>query len=119
MEQVIFPKRGEVYLANFDPTIGSKIKETRPAVILQNNIYNQYNTTTIVAPISSKSTKLRTSQALIKPPDGGLDRESVILLNQIRTIDKQRPGKRLGKIKLETMRKVETALKISIGLTKL
>ena len=91
------PKRGEVFLVNFDPTIGSEIRKTRPALILQNDISNEYSPITIVAAITSRFDRtLYPTEVLIHAPEGGLSNDSVILLNQIRSIDKQRLIKRLG-----------------------
>ena len=114
------PRRGEVYLVNFDPTIGSEIKKTRPALILQNNISNRYSPVTIVAAITSQFDKdrLYPTEALIKAKEGGLTVDSVVLLNQIRSIDKHRLIKRLGVLKPQTMENVERALQISFGLVK-
>ena len=112
------PKRGEVYTVNFDPTIGSEIKKTRPALILQNDIANRYSPVTIVAAITSQFKEpLYPTEVLIKQPEGDLRNDSVVLLNQIRTIDKNRLVRRLGKLKKETMERVDQALKVSLNLT--
>jgi len=113
----LIPKRGEVYYVNFDPTIGSEIKQTRPAVILQNNVGNRFSPVTIVAALSSQySEPFYPTEILIIPPEGGLEKPSVVLLNQLRTIDKQRLVRRIGLLKSETMERVDRALEISLGL---
>lgn len=113
--KVTTPKRGEVYLVNFDPTIGAEIKKTRPALIIQNDTANRYSPVTIVAAISSKfDNKLYPTEVLIKPSEGGLTSESVVLLNQIRTIDKARLVKRLGTLKADTMEDVKKAILVSL-----
>jgi mRNA interferase MazF len=113
----IIPRRGEVYLVNFDPTIGSEIKKTRPALIVQNDIANRYSPITIVAAISSQfDQKLYPTEALISAPEGGLREDSVILLNQLRSIDKKRLIKRLGRLKPETLSRADHSLQISLGL---
>lgn len=113
----ITPKRGEVYVVNFDPTTGAEIKKTRPALVLQNDIANTYSPVTIVAAITSQFKKPPyPTEVLIKPQEGGLKKESVVLLNQVRTIDKRRLVKRLGILKTETMEQVDRALEISLGL---
>lgn len=118
--KVTYPRRGEVYLVNFDPTIGSEIKKTRPALILQNDIGNKHSPITIVAAISSQFDEpLYPTEVLIKAAEGGLTKDSVVLLNQVRSIDKGRLIKRLGRLKLTTMQKVERAIQISFGLVKL
>src|SRR5438105_4490601 len=118
--KVSYPSRGEVYLVNFDPTIGSEIKKTRPALILQNDIANRHSPITIVAAISSQFDEpLYPTEVLIPASEGGLTKESVVLLNQIRSIDKARLIKRLGRLKSTTMQRVENALQISFGLIKI
>ena len=109
--------RGEIYLVNFDPTIGSEIKKTRPALIIQNDVSNQHSPITIVAAITSKyDEKLYPTEVLIAKNEGGLTQDSVVLLNQIRSIDKQRLVKRIGKIEDTTLKKIDSAIKISLGL---
>jgi mRNA interferase MazF len=116
--KVDFPRRGEVYLVNFDPTVGSEIQKTRPALILQNDSSNRYSPVTIVAAITSKADdELYPTEVLVKTPEGGLTKDSVILLNQIRSIDRRRLVKRLGTVKSSTMFEVDRAIQISLGLT--
>ena len=110
------PKRGDVYLVNLDPTIGSEIKKTRPAVIIQNDVGNQYSPVTIIAPITSGDKAIYPVEVEIKSPVGGLANDSLILLNQIRTVDQRRLVKRLGQIDKNTMRKIDQAIMISLGL---
>ena len=115
--QVTYPKRGEVYLTNLDPTLGAEIRKTRPALILQNDIANRYSPITIVAAITSQPRDpLRPTNILVKAPEGGLSSDSVVLLNQVRSIDKQRLSKRLGILKPDTMQQVDRAIQISFGL---
>jgi len=110
-----YPKRSEIFLANLDPTIGSEIKKVRPVLIIQNNILNKYSKVVIVCPITSKVRKGQTRVFLSKK-EGGLDKDSVILTQQVRCIDKRRLIKPLGEIDEEKMQKVNFALKISQGL---
>lgn len=118
--KIDYPKRGEIYFISFDPSIGAEIKKTRPALIIQNDIANRYSPLTIVAAITSKTGKeLYPMEALINKNEGGLSIDSVIMLNQIRSIDKKRLGKRIGKLKTVTMRVVDQALQISLGLVEL
>jgi mRNA interferase MazF len=117
--KIIYPKRGELYLVDFDPTIGSEIKKTRPALVLQNDISNKNSPITIVAAITSQNDqRLYPTEVMIKPPEGGLASNSVVLLNQIRSIDRLRLVKRLGSLKPATMRQIDRALQISFGLVK-
>ena len=111
------PTRGEIYLVNFDPTVGAEIRKTRPALILQNDIANRRSPITIVAAISSKfDERLYPTEVLIEAPEGGLTVDSVALLNQVRSIDRQRLVKRLGVIRPATMERVDLALQLSLGL---
>lgn len=115
--QIAQPRRGEIYLVSFDPTVGSEIQKTRPALILQNDIANEFSPITIVAAITSQfDDTLYPIEVLIQPPEGGLSVKSVVLLNQIRAIDKQRLIRRLGKLTDETMAQVNQAIQISLGL---
>ena len=119
-KHVAQPKRGEVYLVSFDPTLGAEIQKTRPALILQNDISNRYSPITIVAALTSqfKNPPFPTD-VLITPPEGGLKTQSAALLNQIRSIDKRRLIKLLGALSPETMSRVNDALRISLGLVDL
>ena len=111
------PRRGEVFLASFDPTIGAEIQKTRPALVIQNDVGNRYSPLTIVAAITSHHhSPLYPHQVLIEAPEGGLQVDSVILLNQIRSVDKQRLVRRLGVLTAETLARVDRALQISLGL---
>ena len=114
-----FPRRGAVYLVNLDPTIGSEIKKVRPAVIIQNDVGNQYSPTTIVAPVTSGEAAIYPVEVAVKTPEGGLTYNSLILLSQIRTLDKSRLVKHLGDISDETLRQVDQAVMISLGLMAL
>lgn len=109
--------RGEVYLVNFDPTVGSEIKKTRPAIVIQNDTANRYSPVTIVAAITSKfDDKLYPTEVLIRSGEAGLKQDSVIVFDQIRTIDKERIVKKLGKVSAFTMKRADVALQISVGL---
>jgi mRNA interferase MazF len=100
------PRRGDIYLVNFDPTVGAEIKKTRPALVIQNDIGNEYSPITIVAAITSRF-------------ESGLPLRSAALLNQIRSIDRQRLVKPLGHADAGTMNRVDQAIQISLGLIKL
>ena len=118
--EIKIPRRGEIYLVNFDPTVGAEIQKTRPALILQNDITNRYSTVTIVAAITSyKGEKLYPTEVLIKASETDLQRDSVVLLNQVRTIDKKRLLKKIGRTEGETMGRVNLALEISFGLVEI
>ena len=105
---------------NFDPTVGSEIRKTRPAVVLQNDIANRHSPITIVAAVSSQFEEpLYPTEVFIKAPEGGLSVDSVAVLNQIRSIDGRRLAKRLGAVKAETMEHIDRAIQISLGLVVL
>jgi mRNA interferase MazF len=112
-----YPQRGSVYLVNFDPTIGSEIKKTRPAVIISNNIANRYSPIVTVAAVTSRA-KPKFDEVFIEPPEGGLTKSSVILPNQVRSIDKARLVKKLGQLSDKTLRELDIAIKITLGLIK-
>jgi mRNA interferase MazF len=115
--KVARPRRGEVYLVTFDPTLGSEIRKTRPALVLQNDVVNRHSSIVIVAALPSQfKERLYPTEVLVKAPEGGLTVDSVVLLNQIRSIDRQRLVKRLGALKSATMNGVDRALQISLGL---
>lgn len=115
-----YPRRGAVHLISFDPTFGAEIRKARPGLILQNDVANRYSPITIVAAITSQFEEpLYPTEVLIKAPEGGLRTDGVVLLNQIRSVDKRRLVKRLGRLHPETMERVGRALKISLGLVGL
>lgn len=117
---VSHPKRGEIYLVSFDPTVGTEIQKTRPALVLQNNVSNEYSPITIVAAISSKFNEtLYPTEVLIQPPEGGMTVNSVLLLNQIRSIDKQRLVRKLGELTFASMERVNESIQVSLGLIEI
>lgn len=107
-------RRGDVVLVNLDPVIGSEQGKTRPALIIQNDIGNEYSPTTIVAPVTSKifSKQYPTNVEIDSP----LKEKSTILLNQIRTIDKSRIIKNYGRISSKKIKEVNEAIMNSLGL---
>lgn len=112
------PRRGDLYLVSFDPTLGAEIRKTRPALIIQNDVANRASPITIVAAISSQfDDPLYPTEVLIRAPEGGLGSDSVVLLNQVRSIDKLRLVRRLSRLTVETMHRVDQALLISLGLS--
>ena len=104
-------------LANLEPVIGSEQGSIRPVLIIQNDISNEYSPTTIIAPITSRVyTKEFPTNVYVSKQDSKLDKDSTILLNQIRTIDKSRIIKKLTKLDNTIMNKVDMAIKVSLGL---
>jgi mRNA interferase MazF len=119
-QKVTIPRRGEVYLVSFDPTLGAEIKKTRPAVVLQNDVANRFSPITLVAAMTSQfESRLYPTEVLVKAPEGGLEVDSVVLLNQIRSIDKQRLIRRLGKLSPQTIELADRALMLILGLVEL
>jgi mRNA interferase MazF len=116
-----FPKRGDLYLVQFDPARGHEIQKTRPALVIQNDIGNQYSPVTIVAAMTSKlSPSPYPVEVVVAPSKGnGLSVPSAIQLSQIRSVDRERLVKRLGTLDAATMRKVDRAIEISLGLVDL
>ena len=116
-----FPKRGEVFLTALDPTLGREIQKTRPALVIQNDISNRLAPLTIVAPITSTvRLPLNPVHVLLTADETtGLSVVSVALLNQIRAVDKLRLVKRLGAVDQETLKRVDDAIRISLGLVAL
>lgn len=110
-------RRGDIVIVNLQPRVGSEQGEIRPAIIVQNDISNRYSPTTIVVPITSKKqTKAYITNVPILAGESKLKKDSLILCNQIRTIDKFRIKRKISSLNKETMRKVELAIKISLDL---
>ena len=113
-------RRGDIYYADLSPVVGSEQGGTRPVLIIQNDIGNQYSPTTIVAAITSQIDKPRLPTHVALPVNsGGLEKYSVILLEQIRTIDKSRLLEKVYTLDNDTMSKVNKAIEISLGLVDL
>lgn len=108
--------RGQLYYADLNPVIGSEQGGIRPVLVIQNNIGNKYSPTVIIAAITSKSMKTILPTQHILPAQNGLDRESIALLEQIRTIDKRRLKEYVGALGQGDMLALDKALAVSIGL---
>lgn len=110
-------KRGQVYFADLSPVKGSEQGGLRPVVIIQNDKGNLYSPTTIVATITSKMSKAKLPTHIeVKAGEGGLSVKSIVLCEQIRTIDKSRLFAYHGIFSEETMARIDKALKISLGV---
>jgi mRNA interferase MazF len=110
-------KRGDVFYADLSPVVGSEQGGVRPVLIIQNDIGNRFSPTVIVAAITAQIQKAKLpTHVEIEAKTHGMERDSVILLEQIRTIDKQRLTDKITHLDDETMRKVDEALQISVGL---
>lgn len=111
-------RRGEIWLVNFNPGRGSEQKGIRPALIVQNDVGNQYAATTIVAAITTTLKKYPVTVFLDRQ-EGGLKEPSMVNLAQVLTIDKTRMIKRLGAMKAEKLREVDGAIRVSMGLEQI
>ena len=113
-------KRGDVFFADLSPVVGSEQGGVRPVLILQNDIGNRFSPTVIVAAITAQIEKAKLPTHIeIDAKKYGFDRDSVILLEQLRTIDKQRLTDKITHLDRAMMRKVDEALRISLGLIAL
>ncbi len=111
-------KRGEIYYADLSPVVGSEQGGIRPVLIVQNDVGNKHSPTVIAAAITSQTDKSRLPTHIdIQPGNCGLSRDSVVLLEQIRTIDKRRLREKMGTLDPQSMSQVNQALSISFGLT--
>lgn len=110
-------RRGDIFYADLSPVVGSEQGGVRPVLVVQNDVGNRYSPTTIVAAITSQINKAKLPTHVELPAGSfGLERDSVILLEQIRTIDKQRLLERVAHLDAGAMRRVNVALEISLGL---
>ncbi|MBN2408427.1 MAG: type II toxin-antitoxin system PemK/MazF family toxin [Candidatus Aminicenantes bacterium] len=110
--------RGDVVRVNLNPTIGSETGKVRPCVIIQNDVGNKYSPVTIVAVITSQKrlSKKYPVDVWVRKGEGGLDIPSIILGDQIRTVDKRRIVQKLGRMSDPIMEEVDKAIKISLAL---
>ena len=114
---MIAVKRGDIYYADLSPVVGSEQGGIRPVLVLQNDIGNKYSPTVIVAAITSQINKSKLPTHLsIKADQFGIAKDSVILLEQIRTIDKRRLREHMGHLNEKQMSMVDSAIAVSFGL---
>lgn len=109
-------ERGEIYLVSLDPTVGFEISKTRPALIISNDINNQFSETVTVIPITSSRGKIYPFETFLPSGESGLSKNSKAKCNQIRTIDKKRLLKSFGKVSPEKLKEIEKALLIHLGI---
>lgn len=111
-------KRGDIYYADLSPVVGSEQGGVRPVLIIQNDVGNRYSPTVIAAAITSQQDKTKLPTHIKINADGcGLSRDSVILLEQVRTIDKKRLKDKMGSLDISSMDMVNRALTVSFGLS--
>ena len=111
-------KRGDIYYADLSPVVGSEQGGVRPVLIIQNDTGNRYSPTVIAAAITSQTGKARLPTHIDLPVDEncGLSRDSVVLLEQVRTLDKKRLRERMGHVEEHVVNKVGTGIAVSLGL---
>ncbi len=115
--EIVLIKRGDIFYADLSPVVGSEQGGVRPVLIIQNDVGNKYSPTVIAAAITSQINKAKLPTHIeISSKDYGLLKDSVILLEQIRTIDKKRLREKLGHLDDELMERVNEAIGISFGL---
>ena len=109
-------KRGEIYYADLSPVIGSEQGGVRPVLIIQNDVGNKFSLTVIVCAVTSRITKAKLpTHVELRAGEFGLAKDSVVLLEQMRTLDKRRLKARVGEVDAIAMRKIERATLISLG----
>jgi len=115
--RITYPHRGEIWLVNFDPTIGAEIQKTRPALIIQNDVGNRASPITIVAAITSTLKRPYPFQVGLARGEAGLELDCVVTLNHIRSIDRKRLVRKLGSLSDRRMREVDQAIVVSLGVS--
>lgn len=116
----MYIKRGEIYYADLSPVIGSEQGGIRPVLIVQNDVGNKYSPTVIAAAITSQREKSKLPTHIELPAlDCGLQKNSIVLLEQIRTIDKKRLKEKMGMLDNTSMTMIDNALSVSFGLNPL
>lgn len=112
-------KRGDIYFADLSPVVGSEQGGVRPVLVIQNNLGNHFSSTIIVAAITAKIAKPKLPTHIgINSEETGMERDSVILLEQIRTIDKIRLKEKVCHLSIEIMDSVDRALGVSVGIVE-
>ena len=110
-------KKGDLFFADLSPVVGSEQGGVRPVLVVQNDVGNKYSPTVIVAAVTSQTGKAKLpTHVQLQATQGGLSRDSVVLLEQLRTIDKQRLKERVCHLDTDTLKRVNYALKISLEL---
>lgn len=112
----MFIKRGDIYYADLRPVVGSEQGGVRPVVIIQNNTGNRHSPTVIAAAITSRKNKAHLPTHVLLAGIKGLQQDSIILLEQVRTIDRSRLGEYIGRLKTSTIRSMDQAIAASFGL---
>ena len=109
-------KRQDVFLVNFDPTVGAEAKKTRPALVVSNNINNAHSPIVSISPITSNVTRVYSFEVEVSAGIGGLRARSKVMVNQTRAVDRVRLIKRLGNLPDKIMEEIDNALNLHFGL---
>jgi mRNA interferase MazF len=109
-------KRGDLFLVNFDPTVGAEAKKTRPAVVVSNDINNAHSPIVSISPVTSNVTRIYSFEVEVPPGIGGLHTRSKVMVNQTRAVDKIRLIKRLGHLPETITAQLNQALKLHYDL---
>ena len=109
-------KRGNIYLANLNPTLGNEINKTRPVVVISNDLNNEYNNIITIIPITSNTKKVFKFEVFLAAGTGNLPKDSKVKVDQIRAIDKLRLGKEIGSLPSALIRQLEEAVRIHLEL---
>ncbi|MCM8762448.1 MAG: type II toxin-antitoxin system PemK/MazF family toxin [Candidatus Omnitrophica bacterium] len=112
-----FPQRGEIWLVSLEPVIGHEIGKIRPAVVISNDLNNEFADTVTVLPITSQIKKVYPFEVLFSAKETGLSKNSKVKCNQIRTVDKKRLVKFVSKVSEEKIFEIEQALLIHLGIS--
>ncbi len=109
-------KRGDIFYANLSPVVGSEQDGIRPVLIIQNDVGNKYSPTVIAIAITSKQKPILPTHILIKSSESGLEKDSVVLVEQIRTLDKSRLIRKVGHLSNRTMELIKESIKTNLKL---
>ncbi len=111
-------KKGDLYFADLSPVVGSEQGGIRPVLVVQNDVGNKFSPTIIVAAITSQTKAKLPTHVELAAADGGLSKNSVVLLEQLRTIDKRRLKEHIGTLSASQLPTVDQALSVSLGITE-
>lgn len=115
---ISYPKRGEIFIVDLDPGFGREIRKKRPVLVISNNSLNRILPTVITIPFSSIIPQFIGQDVAVIEVGEGLDKRSAIIVNQIRSVDKERLVKRIGRLSGKHLKQVEEALQITLGLVE-
>ena len=117
--KITFPRRGDIFLVQFDPAMGHEIQKTRPALVIQNDISNEHSPITIVAAITSQfHDPPFPREVIIESSESGLPKRSAIVMNQIRSVDRARLVSKIGQLSEGSMQRTDEAIRISLALVE-